>query len=97
MSEEKKRRVVSATVSGAIMLLFILVAIVVYQIVGIYVRKNRIQTLDNEIATLEQEILDTEYNKLPFNLTIDNVHCHNDWKIEQRARELGLIYEEDDE
>ena len=88
MSEEKKRRVVSATVSGAIMLLFILVTILVYQIVGIYVRKNRIQTLDNEIATLEQEILDTESSIEEWSQR---------WKIEQRARELGLIYEEDDE
>ena len=88
MSEEKKRRVVSATVSGAIMLLFILVTIIVYQFVGISQRKNRIDALDAEIATLQQEIKDTE-NSIE--------EWSQRWKIEQRARELGLIYEEDDE
>ena len=88
MGEEKKRRVVSATVSGAIMLLFILVTIIVYQFVGISQRKNRIDALDAEIATLQQEIKDTE-NSIE--------EWSQRWKIEQRARELGLIYEEDDE
>lgn len=88
MSEEKKRRVVSAVVSGGIMLLFILVTILVYQIVGIYTRKNRINALDAEITELKTQIESTESS-------IDE--WSEKWKIEQRARELGLIYEDDEE
>lgn len=88
MNEEKKRRVVSAAVSGGIMLLFVLVVIVVYQIVGIYVRKNRIDTLNSEIARLNQEIENTESSIEEW---------LQRWKIEQRARELGWIYEDEDE
>ena len=88
MSEEKKRRVLSALVSGAIMLLFIMVTILVYQIVGIYTRKNRINALDAEIAELNEQIETTESS-------IDE--WSQRWKIEQRARELGLIYEDDEE
>lgn len=88
MNEEKKRRVVSAVVSGVVMLLFVLTAIVVYQLVGIFVRKNRIEQLDAEIARLEQQIQDTDS---------EIEEWSQRWKIEQRARELGLIYENDDE
>ena len=88
MSEEKKRRVLSAVVSGGIMLLVILVTILVYQLVGIYVRKNRINALDAEIAALHAQIETTE----------DSIEEWSQrWKIEQRARELGLIYENDEE
>ena len=88
MSEEKKRRVLSAVVSGGIMLLFILITILVYQIVGIYSRKNRINALDAEITQLYAQIETTE----------DSIEEWSQrWKIEQRARELGLIYENDEE
>ena len=88
MSEEKKRRVWSAVVSGGIILLFILITILVYQIVGIYSRKNRINALDAEISQLYTQIETTE----------DSIEEWSQrWKIEQRARELGLIYENDEE
>ena len=88
MSEEKKQRVVSAVVSGGIILLFTLITILVYQIVGIYTRKNRINALDAEIAQLYAQIETTE----------DSIEEWSQrWKIEQRARELGLIYENDEE
>ena len=88
MSEEKKRRVVSALVSGGIMLLVILVTILAYQLVGIYSRNNRIKALDAEIATLEAQISSTD----------DSIKEWSErWKIEQRARELGLMYDDDEE
>ena len=62
--------------------------ILAYQIIGIYSRKNRINTLDAEIASLQQQIENTD-NSIE--------EWSQRWKIEQRARELGLIYEEDDE
>ena len=88
MSEEKKRRVVSALVSGGIMLLVIIVTILAYQLVGIYSRNNRIKALDAEIATLEAQISSTD----------DSIKEWSErWKIEQRARELGLMYDDDEE
>lgn len=59
-----------------------------YQIVGIYTRKNRINALDAEITQLKTQIESTESS-------IDE--WSEKWKIEQRARELGLIYEDDEE
>lgn len=88
MNEEKKRRVVSAVVSGGILLLVILLVILVYQIVGIYTRNNRINALDGEIQSLKTQIEQTD----------DSIKEWSErWKIEQRARELGMIYEDDDE
>lgn len=59
-----------------------------YQLIGIGVRQNRINALDSEIARLEQQIQDTD----------DEIQEWSQrFKIEQRARELGLIYESDEE
>ena len=87
MSEEKRKRVLSATLSGLIMLFTVLLLILVYQIVGISVRKDRIARLDAEIQALEQDIENTE----------DEIESWSfEWKIEKRARELGM-YRPDDE
>ncbi|MBO5712868.1 MAG: septum formation initiator family protein [Clostridia bacterium] len=70
------------------MLLVILVTILAYQLVGIYSRNNRIKALDAEIATLEAQISSTD----------DSIKEWSErWKIEQRARELGLMYDDDEE
>ena len=54
----------------------------------IYSRKNRINALDAEITQLYAQIETTE----------DSIEEWSQrWKIEQRARELGLIYENDEE
>ncbi|MBR3803836.1 MAG: hypothetical protein IKJ14_00620 [Clostridia bacterium] len=83
MNEEKKRRVFSAVLSGMIMLITILVAILVYQLVGIVSRKNKIEKLDAEIAFLQSQIEQTENDIEVWGL---------EWKIIERARELGLYF-----
>ena len=65
------------------MLLVILITISVYQIVGIVKRYNKINQLNGEIAYLEQQLQNT-------NNEIDSWSLK--WKIEERARELGLEY-----
>ena len=83
MNEEKKQRVLSAVVSGGVMLLCMLVAITVYQIVGIIKRNNKINFLNSEIVRLENQLSTT-------NKEIDD--WSKDWKIEIAARELGYEY-----
>ena len=83
MQEEKKKRVLSAITSGIVMLLVIMITITVYQLVGIIKRYNKINQLNSEIAYLEEQLKNT-------NDEIDSWSLR--WKIEERARELGLEY-----
>ena len=87
MTDQKKKRVFSACLAGAVMFLFVLLTVLVYQVVGILTRKNQIELLDAEILRLEREIKETESEIEAWGL---------DWIIEQRARELGLHYEKED-
>ena len=88
MNEEKKRRVFSAVLSGLIMLVTVLVAVITYQLIGIITRKNQIERLDAEIASLKEQIKTAESDIDAWNL---------EWKIIERARELGLYFEEEEE
>lgn len=87
MNEEKKRRIFSAVLSGLIMLTTILVAIITYQLVGIFTRKNKIAELDAEIAYLQKQIELTEDEIASWEL---------EWKIIERARELGMYFEDEE-
>ena len=87
MTEQKKKRVFSACLAGGIMLIFILLATIVYQFIGILSKKNQIEALDAEILKLEQEINEAQSELEAWGL---------EWVIEQRARELGLHYEKED-
>ena len=87
MNEEKKSRIFSAVLSGLIMLTTILVAILTYQLVGIFTRKNKIAELDAEIKYLQEQIKNTENE-------IDSWEL--EWKIIERARELGMYFEDEE-
>ena len=88
MNEAKKRRIFSAVLSGLIMLTVILVSIICYQLVGIFTRKNKIAELDSEI----------EYLKSQIELTEDEIASWElEWKIIERARELGMYFEQDED
>ena len=87
MTEQKKKRVFSAGLAGGVMLVFILLAVLVYQLAGIITRKNQIKLLDAEIARLEQEIKETD----------DKIEALGKESIrEQLLRELGLYYGTED-
>ena len=78
MTEEKARRIQAAITSSAVILLFILVAIMVYQMGTIKGKQAKIQQLQTEIAELEQQNAQTQ----------DSIDLWlNEWKITDRANE----------
>lgn len=87
VSEEKSKRVMSAVVSGLIVFIFILFSVLIYQIVDIYVKKAKIDSLNKEIAILEENIANNQSELASW---------EEEWKILKRARELNL-YEGSDE
>ena len=58
MTEEKTKRVIVATTVGAVLLIVIMLAIMVYQIIAIQVKKNRIEYLESQIAIYNELIED---------------------------------------
>ena len=86
MTLEKLNKIAAAVTASAILLLFILVAIMVYQMGIIHGKKAKIAELEQEIAVWEAEKEELEKG---INL------WQREWKIEERANELGYIYEED--
>ena len=86
MTLEKLQKVVAAVTASAVLLLFILVSIMVYQMSVINVKKAEIERLRAEIAQLEEEKRNTQ----------DDIALWlSDWKIEERLRELGYISQSD--
>lgn len=81
MSDQKKKRIFSAVLAGIIMLISVLIAVLVYQLVGILVRKKQIEILDDKIILLTQEIEDVESEIESWGY---------DWRIELAKREQGL-------
>ena len=81
MTEAKKKRVLSAATVIAVLLLFILVIIMGYQLAVMSVKKNEIARLNEETRQLEEL---RENNQSEVEL------WNTDWKIEERARQLGL-------
>ena len=87
MSDQKKRRVFSAVLSGLIMLLVIITAILVYQLVGIIQRKKQIELLNIEIASITEDIRNVKDEIESWEL---------DWKKEQADREQGNLRNEEE-
>lgn len=54
MTQDKMRRIITACVSAATVLLVFLVGYVCYQWIGIAVHNNRIEKLEKDIAAIEQ-------------------------------------------
>lgn len=88
MTLEKLNKIAAAVTASAVLLLFILVAIMVYQMGIIHGKKAKIVELEQEIAILEAE---KEQVQDDIDLWL------REWKIEERANELGYIYESDKE
>ncbi len=86
MTEEKTKKLIISTTVGAVLLLFILLSIMVYQLVAIRIEKTRQAELEQSIA---------RYNELikEGNDTVE-ARSLRAW-IEMRARELGYVFETD--
>ena len=75
-----------ATTATAVITIFVLAVILAYQIIAIIVRENRKTQLENEILRLTQEIE---------NASDDVELWQEEWKIEERARQLGYVGKKD--
>ena len=73
MTQEKMRKVITACVSAATVLLTVLLSYLIYQWVTIAVCSKRIDKLETEIAQLEQVVamgkMDAEYYESEFYLS----------------------------
>lgn len=86
MPAEKLKKLIVSSVVTAVLLLFILLSIMVYQMIAIVNGRKKIDALNQKIAELEQEIEETDAE---IQLWL------SDWKEEERQRELGWSYPED--
>lgn len=86
MLAEKLKKLIVSSVVTAVLLLFILLSIMVYQMIALRNVQTKIDGLNQQIAALEAEKAETE----------DEIELWlSDWKIEERQRELGWVYEKD--
>ena len=84
--ESKSKRIIVALTSGAVILLFCLIALMVYQMIATTGKKNEIKRLKSDIAALERTLEQGE----------DTLETRKQrWYIERRARELGYAYADD--
>lgn len=86
MTPEQKSRIIAASTSAMVLLLFILIAVMVYQMISINGRRAKIEKLEAQIVELEEE---------QAKLTNDIDLWISEWKIEERARELKYVYPDD--
>lgn len=86
MDGEKIKKIVSASVVTGVVLLFILMTVLIWQLVLVARTKSQIKALQQEILVLEEERDETQ-DEIDLWLT--------EWKIEDRARELGWLSEND--
>ena len=86
MPASKMKNIIVASVVTGILLLFILLSVMVFQMISIKNEQRKINALEAQIVELQAQIDQTE-DKI--------VHWTGQFKIEERARELGWIYETD--
>ncbi len=86
MTESKFKRIVVASTVGAVLLLVILLSVLVYQLISIKKQND----LKNEYI-----VACKKYDDLIKQGEQDLDIWGSEWKIEERARELGYIYEDD--
>lgn len=85
MDRERATRLLTAGVSMGIVLLFILLSIFFYQLVLIQRTRSQINDLQKEIEILQEQNEQTS----------DEIDVWlNNWKITERANELGYLYGE---
>ena len=85
--EEKLKKIVTAATAAGVLLAVILVSVIIYQLVSITLLKNKKEELEKQVDYYNQVIEETESE-------IDKNSAY--WYIEQKAREYGMIYEDDE-
>ena len=83
MKEEKFKKIVIGGTVAAVLLLAFLIIFLIYQLIMLTEKRNRIEYLQEEIARYEA-IIDDQ------NTSIDEQYTAR-WRLEMRARELDMI------
>lgn len=84
MEEQKLKKIIAISVSAAVILLVVLISIMVYQMVMLRGGQKNVEALNAEI-----EMLETQREDLERQIDV----WQTDWKIDERARELGWLYD----
>ncbi len=86
MPAEKLKKLIVSSVVTAVLLLFILLSIMVYQMISIKTLQNKIDALEEQKQELLLEKSEAE----------DQIEIWlSEWKIDEKARELGWVYKQD--
>lgn len=86
MPAEKLKKLIVSSVVTAVLLLFILLSIMVYQMISIKTLQRKIDALEEQKEQLLVEKSETE----------DQIEIWlSEWKIDEKARELGWVYKQD--
>ena len=85
MNENKAKRLIVATTIG-VLLAFILLVVMVYQLIAIGVENKRIADLNAKIAECDRLIAD--------GIDVKNARSQKDWIIYE-ARKLGYVFKGD--
>ena len=88
MEEGRLKKLVAAATATGVIVLFVLIGVMVYQLVSMATKKREAERLQEEITELKKDIATGEDE-------IDT--CHKKWKIEERARQKGYIYKTNDD
>ncbi len=86
MDESKAKKLIVASTVGAVVLAVILLIVMIYQLIAIAVKNNRIDDYKEQIAVLDQLIAENENNLSAIK--------ERDWLIYE-ARKLGYYFEGD--
>ncbi len=88
MDEARVKRLIVATTIGAVMLAFILLVVMMYQLIAIGVKNKRIENFKQQIEVLDAKIASGEEDLA--------VRKERDWIIYE-ARKLGYYFEDDNQ
>lgn len=86
MTEEKLKKIVTASTISAVLLLFILICVLIYQVVALSIANDKKRQLEQEIVSLQQSI-DNYENDYDYYLSQSY--------LEDAAREYGYKYSGD--
>jgi cell division protein FtsL len=87
VKEEKLKKIVTASTVVGVLLAVLLVSVIIYQLISLTLLKNKKDELKNQIEQYKTVIEQTQ----------DEIEKNSAyWYIEQKAREYGMIYENDE-
>jgi cell division protein FtsL len=86
VKEEKLKKIVTAITATGVLLAVILVSVIIYQLISLSLLKNKKDEL-TERMEYYNTVIETTQNEIEKNSAY--------WYIEQKAREYGMIYEND--